>query len=133
MSYKIELMTQPAKDNDTSVREDALRKLLELVESDLEVKAVESATTPGVELDEDGFEIPQDKIPLDGHFSTDEVKELVKLTQEEGMLLDDVNVKVVDSNEVVGDKIQIVEEEHKEEKGEDKKEEKKKEEESKSK
>lgn len=118
MSYKIELMTQPAKGDGTSVREEALRKLLELVESDTEDKAIESElaveSAPGVEVDEDGFEIPPDKIPLDGHFSTDEVKELVKLTQEEGMLLEDVNVKILDSNEVVGDKIQIVEEEHKE-------------------
>lgn len=115
MSHKIELVTQPAKGTTNSVREDVLRKLLELVENETDQNDMKS---DNVEVDEDGFEIPQDRIPIDGHFSTEEVKELVKLTQEEGMLLDEVNVKVLDSNEV-GDRIEIVGEEREEEIRED--------------
>ncbi|SGZ55866.1 CIC11C00000003131 [Sungouiella intermedia] len=106
MSNKVELVTQLAKEGETSARNGALQKLLKLVEA-------EAGDGPDVKegsplLDEEGFEIPQDKIPLDGHFSTDEMKELVKLTQEEGMLLENVEVKVLDTNKV-GDKIEIVE------------------------
>lgn len=63
-----------------------------------------------VEYDDDGFEIPQGKIPLDGHFSTSEIRELVKLSKEEGILKDDVNFKVLDTNEEIGDKVVISEE-----------------------
>lgn len=115
MSHKIELVTQPAKDTTNSVREEVLRKLLELVENKTDQNDTKS---DDVEVDEDGFEIPQDRIPIDGHFSTEEVKELVKLTQEEGMLLDEVIVKVLDSNEV-GDRIEIVGEDREEEMRED--------------
>lgn len=62
-----------------------------------------------VEYDDDGFEIPQGKIPLDGHFSTSEIQELIKLSKEEGILKDDVNIKVLDSNEQIGDKVVISE------------------------
>lgn len=115
MSHKIELVTQPAKDTTNSVREEVLRKLLELVENKTDQNDTKS---DNVEVDEDGFEIPQDRIPIDGHFSTEEVKELVKLTQEEGMLLDEVIVKVLDSNEV-GDRIEVVGEDQEEETRED--------------
>lgn len=63
-----------------------------------------------VEYDDDGFVIPQGKIPLDGHFSTSEIKELVKLSKEEGILKDDVNIKVLDTNKDIGDKVVISEE-----------------------
>lgn len=63
-----------------------------------------------VEYDDDGFVIPQGKIPLDGHFSTSEIKELIKLSKEEGILKEDVNIKVLDSNEHIGDKVVISEE-----------------------
>lgn len=62
-----------------------------------------------VGYDDDGFAIPQGKIPLDGHFSTSEIKELLKLSKEGGILKDGVNVKVLDSNEKVGDKVVISE------------------------
>lgn len=106
MSNKVELVTQPAKEGETSARNGALQKLLKLVEA--EAGDGPDAKEGSPLLDEEGFEIPQDKIPLDGHFSTDEMKELVKLTQEEGMLLENVEVKVLDTNKV-GDKIEIVE------------------------
>lgn len=63
-----------------------------------------------MEYDDDGFVIPQGKIPLDGHFSTSEIKELIKLSKEEGILKEDVNIKVLDSNEHIGDKVVISEE-----------------------
>lgn len=133
---KFELVTQPHKEESPeSVRDETLRKLLQLVQENTadshsaEDKATEHVsnlnkdTSKGLDhtneileplasptLDEDGFEIPLGKIPLDGHFSTDEVKELVELSKEEGVLKDDVNVKVLESNEVVGDRIEVVEE-----------------------
>ncbi|CUM47867.1 uncharacterized protein AC631_04425 [Debaryomyces fabryi] len=73
-----------------------------------------------VEYDEDGFEIPQGKIPLDGHFSTSEIKELVKLSKEEGILKEDINIKVLESNEAIGDKVVISEEPDKDKKNKDK-------------
>lgn len=74
-----------------------------------------------VEYDDDGFEIPQGKIPLDGHFSTSEIKELVKLSKEGGILKDDINIKVLESNEAIGDKVVISEEPDKDEKNKDEK------------
>lgn len=73
-----------------------------------------------VEYDDDGFEIPQGKIPLDGHFSTSEIRELVKLSKEEGILKEDINIKVLESNEAIGDKVVISEEPEKDEKNKDK-------------
>lgn len=65
-------------------------------------------------LDDDGFEIPQGKIPLDGHFSTQELKEILGAAKEEGLLNENVEVKVLESNEI-GDKIVIAEREENEE------------------
>ncbi|EGV60020.1 hypothetical protein PSN45_002246 [Yamadazyma tenuis] len=59
--------------------------------------------------DHDGFEIPQGKIPLDGHFSTSEIKALVNLAKDEGFLKESVEVQVADHSETVGDKVVIVE------------------------
>lgn len=133
---KFELMTQPPKDNERSVRDETLRKLLELVQEnthsepkpsqehssklveelkkdkrkglDYSKEVLDSKQSPT--FDEDGFEIPLGKIPLDGHFSTEEVKELVELSKEEGVLKEDVNVKILEANNVVGDRIEVVEE-----------------------
>ncbi|ODV80861.1 uncharacterized protein CANTADRAFT_4856 [Suhomyces tanzawaensis NRRL Y-17324] len=58
------------------------------------------------EYDDDGFAIPQGKIPIDGHFSTRELQELVEIAQLEGYL-NDVDFKVVDHNETLGDKVVI--------------------------
>lgn len=71
------------------------------------------------EYDDDGFEIPQGKIPLDGHFSTSEIRELVNLSKEEGILKEDINIKVLESNEAIGDKVVISEEPDKNEKNKD--------------
>lgn len=57
-----------------------------------------------------GFEIPSGKIPLDGHFSTEEVEEIVAHVKEEGILKEAVGVKIVDENGIVGDRIEISEE-----------------------
>lgn len=59
-----------------------------------------------VELDQDGMEVPQGKIPLDGQFSTDELKKLVEVAQEKGILSEDVDLKVIDSGEI-GDRIRL--------------------------
>lgn len=63
------------------------------------------------EYDQDGFEIPQGKIPLDGHFSSNEIKELVNLAILEGLLKPTVEVKVLEHNDLVGDKVVIMERE----------------------
>lgn len=60
-------------------------------------------------MDDDGFEIPPGKIPIDGHFLTHEIKQLVTLAQKEGLLDNSVQVSVVETNDVVGDKIVISE------------------------
>lgn len=62
-----------------------------------------------VEYDHDGFQIPAGKIPLDGHFSTNEIKELVELSKAEGILKEDVHLEVLESNEMIGDKVVLTE------------------------
>lgn len=134
-SQKIELMTQAAPDHPGDVRESTLRKLLELVEEDVQnndaeakeqsenavlqfakdplsgldhsKKALHPIKSP--EVDEDGFEVPTGKIPLDGHFSSKEVAELVNHAKDQGLLKDSVEVQVLESNDRVGDKVQVVE------------------------
>lgn len=59
--------------------------------------------------DDDGFDIPPGKIPIDGHFLTHEIKQLVALAQKEGILDPSVEVSVVQTNDLVGDKILISE------------------------
>lgn len=63
-----------------------------------------------VKYDDDGFEIPRGKIPIDGHFTTEEVKYLISLSKDEGILSKDIDVKIQCSNDAVGDKLQIFEE-----------------------
>lgn len=130
---KIELVTQPPKESENSVREDVLRKLLELVDRNSASESAQKSTdaisglnkdkTKGKDyskevlnyspssatVDSDGFEVPEGKIPLDGHFSTDEVKELVELSKEEGLLNEDVSVHILQENEVVGDRVELAE------------------------
>lgn len=136
MTSKVELVTQPPKDSEASPRDEALRKLKDLVEENIEsepssqYKAEDSvlqlnkdkssgldysketldSTQSSTKYDEDGFEIPLGKIPLDGHFSTEEVKELVEISKEEGVLKSDVNVNIVEHNDAVGDRIEVSEE-----------------------
>lgn len=69
----------------------------------------ESKGDKDVEYDHDGFVIPPGKIPLDGNFSTSELTELVKLSKKEGLLKDDVKLKVLESNESIGDKVVLSE------------------------
>lgn len=66
-----------------------------------------------VEYDDDGFEIPPGKIPLDGHFSTSELSELVKLSKKGGILNDGINIEILESNQEIGDKVVMSEESNK--------------------
>lgn len=63
--------------------------------------------------DEDGFEIPEGKIPIDGHFSTKEVEQLIEIAKKEGFLKDEVNIKVLESSDLLGDKIVMTEDDKK--------------------
>lgn len=71
-------------------------------------------TTKEKVYDDDGFEIPQGKIPLDGHFSTNEIRELVNLAKLENLLKPTVEVRVIEENSLVGDKVVIMEPESEE-------------------
>lgn len=75
----------------------------------------ESDSESDTNYDEDGFEIPQGKIPLDGHFSTEELELLVDLAKKEGFLKDDVAIKVVETSKQFGDKVVITEDHAKKE------------------
>lgn len=136
-SQKIELMTQAAPDHPGDVRESTLRKLLELVEEDVQntdtdakeesqnavlqfakdpLSGLDHSKTAlhpikSPEVDADGFEVPTGKIPLDGHFSAKEVAELVNHAKDQGLLKDSVEVQVLESSQRVGDKVQVVEKE----------------------
>ncbi|EDK43502.1 predicted protein [Lodderomyces elongisporus NRRL YB-4239] len=58
------------------------------------------------ELDQDGLEIPQGKIPLDSQFSTEELKHLLEVCKESGVVKEDVGIKVIEEGEL-GDRIRI--------------------------
>ncbi|KAK6463216.1 hypothetical protein DFJ63DRAFT_109234 [Scheffersomyces coipomensis] len=60
-----------------------------------------------LQYDEDGFLIPPGKIPLDGNFSTAEIKELIQISQDNGLLSDGVDVQVVDHDSHFGDRVVI--------------------------
>lgn len=66
-------------------------------------------------IDDDGFEVPQGKIPLDGHFSTNEIQGLISIAKQEGLLKEDVELKILDKNDKVGDKVVILEKDEKRE------------------
>lgn len=96
---KVELVTQPNTGSPTT-KDDVLQKLL--------LMAQEEATLAlATQIDEDGFVIPNGKLPIDGHFSTEEVKGLIELAQEDGAI-SNVRVDVIESGEL-GDRIEIVE------------------------
>lgn len=109
---KIELVSQPANGEHrdaNQVLQLTLRKLRELVkENPAECKYGGDETHECLEqYDQDGFEIPQGKIPLDGHFSTEEIQELVKFAQDNGIISKSIGVKILSENETVGDTIEI--------------------------
>ena len=91
---KIEITAQPAtREQRNEVRDTTIRKLKDLVKQDLN-KELGSNEEVLTNLPKN----PVGKIPLDGQFSTLELKELVELSKEEGLLRDDVDVRVRDKN-----------------------------------
>ncbi|CAH6722434.1 hypothetical protein CLIB1444_09S03488 [[Candida] jaroonii] len=106
---KIELVTQPETDDRVkqTIDQDTLKKLEKLITQEKE--------SPEEQVDFDGFKIPDGKIPLDGHFSTNEIRELVNLAKSEGLLSENVVVTVLESNGALGDKL-VIKEENTEEK-----------------
>ncbi|KAK6198889.1 uncharacterized protein RJT21DRAFT_52246 [Scheffersomyces amazonensis] len=150
MDNKIEIISQPEKDAPSNGdKSQALKKLKKLVDEfsssepedqsrqgeqfiSSQYKQVldrnkgysrreeKDMRDSGVDIDSDGFEIPPGKIPIDGHFSTQEIKELIELTKDVGILNDDVEVEVVEQDPQFGDRVIIKEEEEEEEEGEEK-------------
>lgn len=128
---KIELVTQPER-AEAMGHSDSLQKLKEMVEKkeltdeqdDKEeqeeqderddqkdtanLASHKTESEPTKIYDDDGFEIPRGKIPIDGHFSTNEIKELVELAQEKGLIDKEIEVEVVEHN-AIGDKVLIEE------------------------
>ncbi|GBL49095.1 hypothetical protein ACI3LY_004411 [Candidozyma auris] len=117
---RIELVTQPSSEKLTEeqVKQNTLHKLQHLVQEtkeDEKGKEGEKQTkSPSPEVDADGFEIPPGKIPLDGNFSTSEVKEMIELAQEGGILDSDLDVKVVEKS-ALGNKVVVSEKEEEDE------------------
>lgn len=74
-----------------------------------------------VAYDDDGFEIPRGKVPLDGHFSAKEINHLIEMAQDGGLL--DKNVRVLVEHGKFGDKVVVREEEEEEQKKQKKQEE----------
>ncbi|PVH16047.1 uncharacterized protein CXQ87_003910 [Candidozyma duobushaemuli] len=133
---RIELVTQPSKENlnEEALREATLNKLHKLVnenrdDDDKEATKKEKegqvhgrksespvsspSRTPSPEVDYDGFEVPSGKIPIDGNFSTSEVKELIELAREDGALGADIDVKVLERN-ALGNRVVVSEKEQQE-------------------
>lgn len=106
---KIELVTQPESDDRVkkTIDQDTLKKLEHLINQEKQ--------SSEEQVDFDGFKIPDGKIPLDGHFSTNEIRGLVKLAKSEGLLSENVVVTVLESNGELGDKV-VIKEDNKEEK-----------------
>lgn len=50
---------------------------------------------------------PEGKIPLDGHFSTQEVKYILQASKEGGLLKNDIDMRVLMHNDITGDKVVI--------------------------
>lgn len=125
MTDKLELQTQPiGSESEAEATKSAFDKLKNLVEHDQEEEAsrekrrerrqnrkqhTESGASLGLDndYDQDGFKLPEGKVPLDGHFTTKEVERLVQAAQQEGMLDGQVEVDVVQTNSNFGDKIVI--------------------------
>lgn len=105
---KIDLMAQPdtTDGSQATVRETTVNKLQALVNKDLEAK--DGSESDSDDYDTDGFKIPSGKIPLDGQFSTLEMKELVEMSKQEGLIKDEVDVKEGESN-LICNHLEIVE------------------------
>ncbi|PSK33874.1 hypothetical protein C7M61_005066 [Candidozyma pseudohaemuli] len=133
---RIELVTQPSKENlnEEALREATLNKLHKLVNENIddddnegtkkekegqvhgrksESPVSSPSRTPSPELDYDGFEVPSGKIPIDGNFSTSEVRELIELAREDGVLGADIDVKVLERN-ALGNRVVVSEKEQQE-------------------
>lgn len=132
---RIELVTQPSKENikEGTLRENTMQKLHKLVNETLEdqdtdqdeekvgqkrekedhVRSEKSGLSSETHVDHDGFEVPTGKIPLDGNFSTREVKEIIELAQEEGVLQDNINVEVLGRSSF-GNRVVVTEKEQQE-------------------
>ncbi|CAH2352590.1 hypothetical protein CLIB1423_07S03004 [[Candida] railenensis] len=129
MGDKIELQTQPEKNSGTEEPQHTIEKLKELVkeypaEDDKDEagndgdKKEDEDDSESEEYDEDGFKVPSGKIPIDGHFTSKEIEQLVSVAQDEGLIKDDVTVEVLSRDENFGDKVVI--EEKSEDESEDK-------------
>lgn len=121
---KIEVMTQPDRHENGSSNETTLDKLKELVEQNPvadedEENKHDEGPEDETKYDYDGFEVPEGKIPIDGHFSTKEIQELVTIAQEEGLLNKEIRVLVKDHNNTIGDKVVISQAEDQEDDKED--------------
>lgn len=120
MTDKIELQTQPANGQSGNAQQ-TIEKLEGLVkeyqqdsgESTLEGtgKDVEGTNSEpdSEEYDYDGFKVPSGKIPIDGHFTSKQVEQLVSIAQKEGLINEDVGVEIIQRNENFGDKVVISE------------------------
>lgn len=130
---KIQIMTQPGKSVPDNLREATVEKLHRLVaeaennkdsndgsstsanedshnsspHSSASTSPTPSRSPSPVDFD---AEVHSDKIPLDGAFSTEEMKELVDMAKEEGLLKSDIDVRVVEHNDLIGDRVEVVEE-----------------------
>ncbi|OBA21498.1 hypothetical protein METBIDRAFT_12000 [Metschnikowia bicuspidata var. bicuspidata NRRL YB-4993] len=107
---KIAIVAQPDSGAENGkTRGTTLKKLQGLVERDLlkertmldELGGPSQGGRPDhAGYDQDGFKVPVRKIPLDGQFSGPELKELVELSKDKGLLKDDVSVRATASNEI---------------------------------
>ncbi|CUM67811.1 uncharacterized protein PRCAT00005517001 [Priceomyces carsonii] len=107
------LDSQPGNETTSPSAEVERNKREGIIESAESKKRKDAAKATEPEFDDDGLEIPQGKIPLDGHFSTDEMQELISIAQSKDMISHSVKLSVIGQNEVVGDKI-VISEEHQE-------------------
>lgn len=107
---KITIYTQP--DEQQEKTNDVNESIKEKLETLIDKQPPPSSEFPLYEslknknLDFDGLEIPEGKIPLDGQFSTKEVQEIVKIAQDDGVLKEDITVKLIETK-AVGDKVVI--------------------------
>lgn len=122
---KVQIMTRHVQEEPTDLREATVKKLHALI-----AEAEEHQTKKDHDEDKENddeqpssaslsrtasrspspFDVEHpDKIALDGRFSTQEMKELVDMAKERGILETDVDVKVVDYNDAIGDRVEVSE------------------------
>ncbi|KAI5953384.1 hypothetical protein KGF54_002756 [Candida jiufengensis] len=94
-----------AKEKEAAALED-IKKSNYTVHPEQRLSDSESESETEELVDIDGFEIPKGKIPLDSQFSTDELKVLLQHAQDEGILKENIGLKVLESGEL-GDRIRI--------------------------